>query len=182
MSGLSKKEIIAHFEEINSRLAMENKYGEILIVGGAALTVVFNARNSTHDIDAIFHPTEDMRKIIKNMADDYNLNYDWLNDGVKGFITNKMKSEQLFSYSNLTVSNINAEGLLAMKLTSARSLSKDMQDSIFLMKILNIQNQDELFSIINKYTYPNQQSIAVKYFTMEAFEKYQHEIKLDSGH
>ena len=123
MQNISKKEMLSFFEEINRRLAFKNKQGEIIIAGGAALTLVFSARDSTRDIDAIFHPREDMTKIIKSMADEYNLNQDWMNDGVKGFITDKMKFEQLYSYSNLTVSSIDATGLLAMKLTSARSLS-----------------------------------------------------------
>jgi len=176
--NLNKSEILAYFEEINHRLALNDKHGEILIVGGAALALVFDARDSTYDIDAIFHPKEDMRKIIKSMAEDYNLHHDWLNDGVKGFITDKMKSEQHFSYTNLTVSSINAEGLLAMKLTSARSLTQDMEDSVFLMNELNIQSPEELFDILDKYTYTNQQTPAVKYFTLEAFERYQRKYKV----
>ena len=169
--------MLKYFDEINQHLASLNKHGEIVVVGGAALTLVFGARDSTRDIDAIFHPAEDMRKIIKSIADANSLDDDWLNDGVKGFITDKMKFEQLLSYSNLTVSNVDAEGLLAMKLTSARSLTHDMDDSIFLMKTLEIKTEDELFNIIDKYTYPNQQTIAAKYFTKEAFEKYQLELK-----
>jgi len=176
MAKLSKNEILALFEEINYRLASSNKHGEILIVGGAALTVMFNARNSTYDIDAIFQPKEDMRKIIKSIANEHDLHQDWLNDGVKGFITDKMKTEKYLSYSNLTVSSVDAKGLLAMKLTAARNLTNDMKDSIFLMKMLNIQRVEELFEIINDYTYPNQQTIQAKYFTLDAFEKYQLEI------
>lgn len=172
MKELSKQDILKYFEQINIRLAKENKYGEILIAGGAALTLVFNARQSTYDIDAIFRPKEDMRAIIKSMAEEYNINEDWLNDGVKGFITNNMKSSTYLECSNLTVSSLDAECLLAMKLTSARSLSKDMEDSIFLMGILKIRSQQELFALIEKYTHPNQQTMQAKYFTIEVFERY----------
>lgn len=169
---LTKKEILGYLEEINHKLTMENKYGEILIAGGAALTLVFNARNSTHDVDAVFRPKEDLRSIIENIAACNDLEEDWLNDGVKGFITPAMKSNVFIEYSNLTVSNLDAESLLAMKLTSARTYSKDMDDSIFLMKTLDIKSQDELFNIIEKYTHSNQQTIQAQYFTIEAYEKY----------
>lgn len=164
--------MLRYFEEMNRRLALEGKFGEIVIAGGAALALVFNARESTRDIDAIFQPSEDLRKIIKSMADDYNLNQDWLNDGVKGFMTEKMNFHEVLSYSNLSVSSVDAEGLLAMKLISARDATNDMADSVFLMKALDISTKSELFDIIEKYTHPNQHSMASKYFTMEAFEKY----------
>ena len=61
---LSKNQIYGYFEEINDKLKERGQHGEILLAGGAALTLVFNARNSTRDIDAIFKPTADMRDII----------------------------------------------------------------------------------------------------------------------
>jgi len=173
MHELSKDEMLQYFEEINNRLAADGEHGEIVIAGGAALTLVFNARKSTRDIDAIFHPAQDMRKIIEGIAKDYILSSDWLNDGVKGFITDKMKFEEHLIYSNLTVFNIDAAGLLAMKLTSARVDSKDMDDSIFLMEVLGIRSEDELFDIIEQFTHPKQQSMASKFFTTEAFSRYQ---------
>ncbi|MCL2405426.1 MAG: DUF6036 family nucleotidyltransferase [Defluviitaleaceae bacterium] len=68
MRELSKSEMLSYFVEINNRLAATNQHGEIVLTGGAALTLVFDARDSTRDIDAIFHPTADMRKIINSMA------------------------------------------------------------------------------------------------------------------
>ena len=133
MKSLRKEEILNYFEEINQHLAEQGKYGEIMVVGGAALTIVFNARYSTQDVDAIFHPKEDLRKIIGNMAKKYALEQDWLNDTVKPFVTKKIEFETFLEYSNLTVSNANAESLLAMKLTSARFGTSDMDDSIFLV-------------------------------------------------
>ena len=165
--------MINYLEAINKSLAENNKHGEIVIAGGAALTLVFEARDSTYDIDAIFIPKEDMREIIKDIADIYMLSEDWLNDGVKGFMTDKMTFSEVLTHSNLMVFAMYSESLLAMKLTAARSATKDMQDSIFLMNHLKIETEKQLFDIIKKYTHPKQQSIASKYFTLEAFVKYQ---------
>ena len=169
---LSKDEMLAYFGEINQRLATAGKHGEIMLLGGATLTLVFIARHSTRDIDAFYRPAEDMRIIIKDMASEYNLEEDWLNDGAKGFITTAMKFEQYLTYSNLTVSNIDAEGLLAMKLTAARDASKDMADSIFLMNMLNIRTEEQLFDIVKKYTHPTMHTPKARFFTAEAFEQY----------
>ena len=174
MKELQKADILKYFEEINCIMASKNKYGVILIVGGAALTLVHDARSATFDIDALFQPTEDMRKIASQIAERYNLNEGWLNDGVKGFVTPQMQSKQeLFKeYSNLMVYTLSEECLLAMKLTAARTLTKDMDDSIFLMKKLNIKSLDELEAIVEEYTDKNRQTASSWYFMKEAFDKY----------
>ena len=181
MKELKKKDMLRYFEEINSHLASKDKYGEIVIAGGAALTLVFNTRNSTYDIDAIFEPKEDMSKIIKDVAQANGIDDDWLNDAVKGFMTDKMKFSRFLEYSHLTILSLDAESLLAMKLVSARPApSKDMQDSIFLIKILNIESEEQLLEIINKYTHPSQQTLIAKYFAMEAFSQYTKREQKDS--
>ena len=60
-----------------------------------------------------------------------------------------------------------------MKLSAARPLTQDMQDSVFLMNEVDIKTQEQLFDIIKKHIPPQQQTPKVKYFTIEAFEKYQ---------
>jgi len=75
-------------------------------------------------------------------------------------------------YSNLTESSLSAECLLAMKIASARALTKDLSDSIFLMKLGDIQSEDELFAIITKYMDEKRLTAAVRFFTLEAFEQY----------
>jgi hypothetical protein len=173
MDGLKKDDILRYFDEINKHLASTNERGEILIAGGAALTLVFDARDSTYDIDAIFEPKEDMRQIIKAVARANSLDDDWLNDAVKGFMTDKMNFSTFLEYSHLTVSSLDAESLLAMKLVSARPApAKDMQDSIFLIKILGISSEEQLYEIIEKYTHYSRHTLKSKYFAMEAFAQY----------
>lgn len=176
MELLTKNDIEKYFEEINKRLKLMEKHGEIIIAGGAALTIVFNARNSTHDIDAIFKPKDDLNKIIKDIAEEHGIHEDWLNDGVKGFLTDKMTSTVIEEYSNLKISSIDADCLLALKLTSARAFSKDMDDSITLMKFLNIKEETQLFDVIEKYIPKDRQTAQSYFFTKEAFVKYGEEL------
>lgn len=130
------------------------------------------AKERLDAIDAYFRPSSEFREIIDEIANEHNLNNDWLNDGVKGFIMPTMKQEQYKQYSNLVVYNIDAKGLLAMKLTSARVASKDFDDCLFLMKYLNIREERELFEIVEKYANPNQLTPRSNFFIQEVFIKY----------
>lgn len=173
---LTKDDILYYFELINTEFQKIGEFGEIIIAGGAALTLVFSARNSTYDIDAIFEPKESFNKIIKSIAMNNSLNDDWLNDGVKGFFTSEMKFNEILNLSNLKISSMDAETMLALKLTSARSLSKDMEDCIFLMQHLNIQSENKLFEIIDTYIPKSRQTAQVYFFTKESFFQYQEKV------
>lgn len=61
---LERKEIEKLLLEINLYLKKENKEGEIILAGGAVMSLVYGARNSTHDIDALFKLSEEMRKSL----------------------------------------------------------------------------------------------------------------------
>ena len=125
---LSKKDILKYLEEINKKLEERGKYGEIMICGGAVMTLVYEARNSTHDIDAVFRPKEDMKEIIDEIRRENNLNSQWLNDDVSMFTSEfkNLTSSEYKNFGNLTVSILGAESLLAMKLVSARENTYDL--------------------------------------------------------
>ena len=97
---------------------------------------------------------------------------DWLNDMVKPFVTDKLTIVPHLEYSNLIIYSVDAESLLAMKLTSARFGSSDMNDSIFLMNYLGIKTEREVFDILDKHIDPFLRKPIVKFFAKEAFEKY----------
>jgi hypothetical protein len=169
---LSKDDILKYFEEINRHLKAVGKQGEIIMCGGASLACIYNARNSTYDIDALFEPAEDIRKIISTIASEHDLNDDWLNDGVKGFLNKKMTSSIYKEYSNLKVYSIDTDCLLALKITSARTNSKDMDDSIWLMKHLDIKSFEEVIDIVEKYIPEARRTATSYFFAKEAFGRY----------
>lgn len=146
------------------------------------MALVYGARGSTKDIDALFEPSSKMREIISKIAYKHNLQEDWLNDSVKGFFTEQMQSDLYKEYSNLTIYTINAEAMLAMKLTSARFESNDQEDSLFLMNYLNITNIDQLYRIVDRYIPKNRKTINSHYFIQDTFEKYSinHDVCIDA--
>ena len=86
---MTKEDIEQYLNEVNKKLAERGKHGEIIMAGGASLSVIINARNSTRDIDALFRTSKEFRKIISEIAYEHGLKDDWLNDGVKVFSRRK---------------------------------------------------------------------------------------------
>lgn len=175
IDGLNKDKIDELLLEVNQSLAEKGEHGYILIAGGAVLAAVYGARESTKDIDALFKPSAEMREIIASIAKKHGLNDDWLNDGLKGFMTPMMQTEtsRYMELSNLSVETLNAEPLLAMKLSSARTDSQDMKDSLVLMKALNIKSLEECYSLLEKYIPPKHLTPKASVFTEIAFEQHQ---------
>lgn len=153
--------------ELNDKLASNNDEGYIIIVGGAALALAYGLRTSTHDIDAIFEPKTRMISYIEEIADEQGIGYDWLNDSVKGFVNpNAIYTDPLYTFSNLTVDVADAETLLSMKLTSARTDpgSHDIEDAIALAQNLGVSTEDELYDIVERHAYPNQMTAQCNFF------------------
>lgn len=169
---LTVNEIENYLIEINEYLKQDDKTGEIVLAGGAVMALVYGARGATKDIDALFEPSSQMREIISKIAHKHNLQDDWLNDSVKGFFTERMQPDLYKEYSNLSIYTINAEAMLAMKLTSARFESNDQEDSLFLMNYLDIKNKEQLYEIVDKYIPENRKTVNSHYFIQDTFEKY----------
>lgn len=173
MKNLSKGQMIDLLYKINRKLEDQGISGEILMAGGASLTLVYDTREGTKDIDALFEPSGAIRKIIEDIAREDDLDNDWLNDGVKGFIdTTRQNAETFLKLSNLTVKTIDAEGLLAMKLAAARMDTKDLNDALALMKHLNVSNIDQLYDIVEERMPPNQRTAQAGFFIQMAWENY----------
>ena len=176
-SILTKEDIIRYLNLINTKLEELGKAGEVLLAGGASMALVYSSRRSTHDIDAIFEPKSEIAKIASEIAEQNNLNEDWFNDGVKGFFNSTMNSEVLIELSALTVKTIDAEGLLAMKLASARPETNDQEDAKVLMKHLEIDKLENVYELLEKHIPSHRLTAQVDFFARYTFEAYQKDLK-----
>jgi hypothetical protein len=103
----------------------------LIVVGGAALVLRYNARLATQDVDAFFvtpperHETRAWAAIV---ARELGLPADWLNDGAKGFMQGVSYGPLLIDAPGIQVFQVSSEQLLAMKLSAWRS-QQDIDDA-----------------------------------------------------
>lgn len=155
MTTLSKSEIERLFNRLSTKLERGGNEGEIYLVEGAVLCLVFQARPATKDIDAFFLPASLIRKLADEIAEEETLGKHWLNDAVKGFLSEKGSFNVFAEYSHLRVLYAQPEYLLAMKCLAMRIGEEfhDIDDVKFLLRYLGIDKFENAKQIIEQY-YP----------------------------
>src|SRR2546426_6377403 len=88
-STLKREQILAALRALSDQLGKQGVTGEICLFGGTVMILAFTARLTTRDVDAIFQPTQTIRELARRIADEQHLPADWLNDGVKGFVSTR---------------------------------------------------------------------------------------------
>lgn len=155
MGVLSQKEIRRLFELLNEELAATGTRGELFVVGGAVMCLAYAARPSTRDVDAWFRPTEAIRKAAVRVARRAGVSSDWLNDGVKGYLSTQGEFAPYAEFDHLNVLVAQPEYLLAMKCLAMRIGAEfhDEDDVRYLLRHLNIRTQEAALGVIGRY-YP----------------------------
>jgi hypothetical protein len=156
--GLDNKQIQKLFELLNRELQKDNTKGELYLVGGAVMCLVYNARVSTNDVDAIFKPAKTIREAAARVGLKLGIDEHWLNDGVKGYLSDTGSFSPFLELSHLKVLVAQAEYLLAMKCLSMRIGEEfhDLDDIQYLLRYLNIYEYSKAMDIISRY-YPLEQ-------------------------
>lgn len=165
---MEKKQIRLYLNELNDELRLKNIKGELCLYGGAVLCLVYDARPSTKDIDAVFKPAREIREAAKHIAESHGLRENWLNDAVKGFVV-KHTQKIFLNLPNLKVYIPEPDYLLAMKAIALRVDAPDKDDIRFLIDLIGIKSPEEVFAILEKY-YPRKQiKPATQFFIEEMF-------------
>jgi len=161
-------EIEKYLNDLNEEMKKKNIYGEVSLVGGAVMCLCYKSREVTRDIDAIYEPKTMINECIQNTAKNMDIPEDWLNDSVKGFLSEKAEFKEYLKLSNLIINVAKPEYMLAMKCLSSRAENKnEVEDIKHLIKILNIKTYEEVEQIIFKYYSPDSFLIKTKYLIME---------------
>ena len=140
MKTLSKKEIISAFKELSKQLGTPETPFELFIAGGAALVLLYDARETTKDVD-IVQSDSAVRDASLKVAVQLNLPADWLNDGAKGYVHGMTQGDVIFRTPTLIVRALALPQLLAMKLSAWRD-DLDIEDARLLLSKMNTDKED----------------------------------------
>ncbi len=153
----SKRDIELLFNRLNDELARRSITGEVYVVGGAVMCLVFDARASTRNIDAFFHPSGEVRAAAQVVATAAGLPGDWLNDAVKAYLSDHEDFLSYLELTNLRVLTASPEYLLAMKCLALRLGEgfHDEDDVRFLLRFLNLTDYRKALEVVTRY-YPRE--------------------------
>ena len=154
MERLSKNTILMVFEELSAELSSAEQPQELVIVGGAALIMLYGARESTRDVDAVFGAPlviEAGRRVAAKVG----LPEDWLNDGAKGYVHGFAIGDTVYSSPNLVVKTLAPQQLLAMKLSAWRD-DIDIDDARLLLSKVS-GSKDEIWSSLEAHLVPGRE-------------------------
>lgn len=155
MTALDTRDIRRLFELLNKALRDEGIEGELFVVGGAVMCLAYAARPSTQDVDAFFRPAREIRTAAARVAVEAGLSPDWLNDGVKGFLSERGEFAPFLELDHLRVMVAQPEYLLAMKCLAMRIGAEfhDEDDVRYLLRHLDMRSYEQAVAVITRY-YP----------------------------
>ena len=153
---LDKNRLLQIFDYLNERLKENQLQLEITIYGGTIMTMGYDHRPATKDIDCVFSETNyKLLNVILNLAKfTFNLSDGWINEEIKDPLKSILREdkETYRVYSNLRLLKPKAEQLLAMKILAARpEPAKDFLDANILCRDLNIKTKEQLLDVCSKY-------------------------------
>ena len=177
-SILTRDMILAALRALSDDLGKQNLTGEICLFGGTVMVLAFTARVATKDVDALFQPVHTIRALARQVAEEQKLPPDWLNDGVKGFVSarHEVTTGNLPQFPHLRLTMPVPEYLLAMKCIAARlggaaGEPSDLADIIFLVRHLKLQSAREVLDLVGQYYPPSGIPVKTQYLIEGLFEE-----------
>jgi hypothetical protein len=155
MAALTDRDIRRLFELLAGELRRTGTEGELFLVGGAVMCLAYAARPSTQDVDALFRPARQVREAAARVAVQAGVQPDWLNDGVKGFLSEHGEFRDFLELDHLRVMVAQPEYLLAMKCLALRigAESHDEDDVRYLLRHLGIGTYEQAIAVVTRF-YP----------------------------
>jgi len=153
---LSSADIRTAFDALSAEFERGGERAEIVVVGGAAVVLLFEARQTTKDVDAFFFMPDAsrVRSAAARVAQHLDLPEDWLNDGAKGYLVGVTRGDVLYQSAFLIVHAASLPQLLAMKLAAWRD-AVDRDDAKLLMTRMPGSAAD-VWDVVKPFVPPHQ--------------------------
>jgi hypothetical protein len=181
MTDFDRKGILDALHALDLELGANGLRGEIFVVGGAAMALAYDERRATADVDAVFAPTDGVRKAAARVGEQFGFEPDWLNDAVKAFLPGEDPAQiTVYEGDNLGVAVASPRFLLAMKLLSSRA-DRDLEDIRTLYRYCGFTTADEGLDLVAE-TYPRAQILPkTQFFLEEMFPEHGREHNAHGG-
>ncbi len=177
-STLTREQILTALGALSDELGKQGVTGEVCLFGGTVMVLAFTARLTTKDVDALFRPSRLIRELARRIAEEQRLPADWLNDGVKGYISARHETTpgELPQFPHLRLAMPVPEYLLAMKCMAARlggttGEPTDIPDIIFLIRQLRLRSAREVLDLVGQYYPANRIPVKTQYLVEGLFEE-----------
>ena len=177
-SALTREVILDALSALSEELGKQGAIGELCLFGGTVMVLAFNARLATKDVDGIFQPSALTRELVRRVGEERQLPADWLNDGVKGFVSarHETTSGNLPQFAHLRLTMPVPEYLLAMKCMAARlggtaGEGSDVPDILFLIRFLGLRSANSVLEIVGQYYPANRIPVKTQYLIEGLFEE-----------
>jgi hypothetical protein len=163
---LSREDIRRALLALAGELQGTSERCEIVIVGGAAVVLLYGAREATKDVDVLILSSIEpaiVREAVRRTSRALDLPEDWLNDAAKGYIHGLALGEVLLDEPSLLVRTLAPQQLLAMKLCAWRD-DVDIEDARLLLGKLT-GDREEVWSLIEPHLIPGRETKAYYAFS-----------------
>jgi hypothetical protein len=155
---LGRAEITLALQSLANELGTRAQPFEVAIVGGAALVLLYGARETTKDVDAFLvggGDAVDLRTASRNVAGKLGLPDDWFNDAAKGYVHGLALGDRLLVTPSLVVHTLSLEQLLAMKLSAWRD-DVDIDDARLLLSKLSGE-REAVWRAVERHVVPGRE-------------------------
>jgi hypothetical protein len=155
VAALTQADLRRLFDLLNEELRSVGTEGELFLLGGAVMCLAYATRPSSQDVDALFRPPKEIRAAAARVAIRAGVNPDWLNDGVKHFLSAQGDFAPFLELDHLRIMVAQPAYLLAMKCLAMRIGAEfhDEDDIRYLLRHLDLRNYEKAVAVITKY-YP----------------------------
>lgn len=167
-SVLSRDEILRLLRALNEELEAAGVEGRVHLAGGAVMCLALDARDATRDVDAVFEPSVAVLEAALRVAAKHGVRDTWLNDAVKGYLSERGTFDPFLDLSHLKVFVATPEYMLAMKCLAMRIGEgyQDEEDIRYLLRNLSLRAYDDAAEILDRYypieAYPETARLALR--------------------
>ncbi len=151
---LTREDLVQLLDELAEELPQAGVNAAMFAVGGAAITLAYSTRRATRDIDIVFEPKAVVYAAARRVAARHtNLDDDWLNDAVKGYLPGEdPNATTIYDRPGLQVRVACPAYLLAMKVLAAR-MDRDADDIRLLADLCGLSTTDQVLDVVESF-YP----------------------------